>query len=160
MAILAFIVLLLVANGAPLFTAYFLGPHYAAPIDGGRLLPDGNRLFGRTKTWRGLVAALFCTSFAAVFLGYSFFLGSAVAVMAMTGDLISSFAKRRQGLASSSFAFGLDQIPEALLPALAVGMPLLGFSLLEVALVVVIFLALELVSSGPLHRLGIRKPAA
>ena len=157
---LAFIVLLLVANGAPLFTAYFLGPYYAAPIDGGRLLSDGNRLFGRTKTWRGLIAAFLSSGLAAVLLDYSFFLGIAIAAMAMTGDLISSFAKRRQGLASSSFAFGLDQIPEALLPALAVGMPLLGFSVLDAALVVAIFLALELISSGPLHRLGIRKPAA
>jgi len=42
-----------------------------------------------------------------------------VALMAMLGDLFSSFLKRRMGLAPSCQAIGLDQIPESLLPMLA-----------------------------------------
>ena len=41
-----------------------------------------------------------------------------MATTAMSGDLLSSFLKRRLGLAPSSRATGLDQIPESLLPAL------------------------------------------
>ena len=37
----------------------------------------------------------------------------------MAGDLLSSFLKRRLGLAPSSRATGLDQIPESLFPLLA-----------------------------------------
>ena len=37
----------------------------------------------------------------------------------MTGDLFSSFIKRRFGSAPSSQALGLDQIPESLLPLVA-----------------------------------------
>jgi hypothetical protein len=41
----------------------------------------------------------------------------------MAGDLFSSFVKRRLGLAASSRAPGLDQIPEALAPLLAIASP-------------------------------------
>ena len=37
----------------------------------------------------------------------------------MAGDCISSFVKRRLGLKASSIALGLDQVPEALFPAVA-----------------------------------------
>ena len=37
----------------------------------------------------------------------------------MAGDLLSSFVKRRMGVAPSGKATGLDQIPEALLPLAA-----------------------------------------
>ena len=160
MSILVFVVFLLVANGAPLITAYLLGPFYASPVDGGRTLADGNRLFGRTKTWRGIAASITFTAALSLLLGFSLALGAAIAGCAMLGDLGSSYTKRRQGLNSSSFSFGIDQIPEALLPAIFVGMPVFGFSLLEAALIVVLFLLLELLSSRPLQRLGIRKVAS
>jgi hypothetical protein len=38
----------------------------------------------------------------------------------MSGDCLFSFAKRRLGLKSSEMAIGLDQIPEALLPAISI----------------------------------------
>ncbi len=157
MSVLVFVVFLLVANGAPLITAYLLGPYYASPVDGGKTLADGHRLFGRTKTWRGIVASVTATTLLSLLLGLSAFLGIAIAFCAMLGDLTSSYTKRRQGLSSSSFAFGIDQIPEAILPAVFVGIPVFGFGLLDVALVVILFLLLELLSSRPLQRLGIRK---
>ena len=68
-----------------------------------------------------ILAALLCTSVAAVLVGLSAFIGLQVAAGAMLGDLLSSFTKRRIGIASSDMALGLDQIPEVLVPALLVG---------------------------------------
>ena len=73
----------------------------------------------------------------------------------MTGDIISSFIKRRAGLASSARALGLDQIPEALLPMLLAWLWLdLGW--LIVAVVVVLFTVSNILLSPILYRLGIR----
>src|SRR5690606_6647640 len=87
-------------------------------IDGGVTLADGRALFGATKTWRGLVGSMLATTSLAVLLGLGWRVGLLVAAGAMLGDLLSSFSKRRLGFASSARAPGLDQLPEALLPAL------------------------------------------
>ncbi len=42
-----------VANMSPVFTAKMF-PKWSHPIDGGRMAPDGERLLGNGKTWRGL----------------------------------------------------------------------------------------------------------
>ena len=50
--------LLVVANGTPVLTARLLGNRAKHRIDFGTQLPDGHGLFGSSKTWRGLLAAL------------------------------------------------------------------------------------------------------
>lgn len=157
MDILGFIALLLAANGAPLMIAYLFGPRYNKSVDRGLILSDGYPLFGSSKTWRGILASVVVTTVAAMVLGFPALLGCAVALLAMLGDLLSSYIKRRLGLASSSFVLGLDQIPETLLPALLIGIPVLGMRTLDVIFVVSAFLFLELASSRPLRHLGIRK---
>lgn len=113
------LLLLLVANGAPVVAKKLLGATCARPIDGGARLFDGRPLLGRSKTWRGLAAALLATGLAAPLLGLPVSLGALIGAGAMAGDLLSSFVKRRLGRAPSSRALGLDQIPEALIPLLA-----------------------------------------
>ena len=76
-------------------------------------------LFGPSKTIRGVVASLLVTTFGAPVIGLEFGIGLLVATTAMAGDLLSSFVKRRLGLAPSSRATGLDQVPESLFPLLA-----------------------------------------
>ena len=61
----------------------------------------------------------FFTAFAAVLIGLPWQAGTLTAICAMAGDCISSFVKRRLGLKPSSIALGLDQVPEALFPAVA-----------------------------------------
>jgi CDP-2,3-bis-(O-geranylgeranyl)-sn-glycerol synthase len=46
-------------------------------------------------------------------------IGALVGSAAMSGDLFSSFLKRRIGLPVSSRVVGLDQVPESLFPLLA-----------------------------------------
>ncbi|MGB3390431.1 MAG: CDP-archaeol synthase [Pseudaminobacter sp.] len=74
---------------------------------------------------------------------------------AMAGDMLSSFVKRRLRLAPSAMAPGLDQVPESLLPLLAVR-NLLGLSILDVAVGVAAFWAGELIVSRLLYALHIR----
>jgi CDP-2,3-bis-(O-geranylgeranyl)-sn-glycerol synthase len=71
-----------------------------------------------------------------------------VAAGAIAGDLLSSFVKRRLGLASSSMAIGLDQIPEALVPAL-LSCILLPLGWLDILAVVMLFFVANLVLSPP-----------
>ena len=113
------LVLLSSRTGAPILFERFLGRRFAAPIDAGIVLRDGHRLLGRSKTWRGVAAAILVTSLAANLIGISWRLGAVVGVCAMAGDCLSSFAKRRLGFEASGAALGLDQIPKSLLPAFA-----------------------------------------
>jgi CDP-2,3-bis-(O-geranylgeranyl)-sn-glycerol synthase len=111
--------LIIVANGAPLLFERILGTHFSSPIDFGIVLRDGHRLLGRSKTWRGVAAAILVTPFAANLIGLPWRLGAVVGVCAMLGDCLSSFVKRRLGFRASGIVLGLDQIPESLFPAVA-----------------------------------------
>jgi CDP-2,3-bis-(O-geranylgeranyl)-sn-glycerol synthase len=68
---------------------------------------------------------------------------------------LSSFLKRRRGLELHAQAFGLDQIPEALIPLLLLRTTL-GLSTMDIAVTVVAFIILELVLSRLLFMLNIR----
>ncbi|MBI5039693.1 MAG: CDP-archaeol synthase, partial [Gammaproteobacteria bacterium] len=126
------------------------------PIDANRRFIDGQALLGPSKTWRGLVAALLITPCAALLLGVPASIGLLIAVTAMLGDLLSSFCKRRLRIPPSGMALGLDQIPESLLPLLAVQRHF-GLDWLDILQLTLIFVALELVLSRILYRLHIRK---
>jgi CDP-2,3-bis-(O-geranylgeranyl)-sn-glycerol synthase len=155
LAVLQVLLLLAVANGTPVIVKRLLGPRLAGPIDFGRRLPDGRPVFGPSKTWRGLLLAIFATSLAAAALDLGWRLGLLVGALAMLGDLLSSFTKRRLGRASSSRALGLDQIPESLLPLIACRGPL-GLDWLDVMLGTAVFLLGEILLSRWLYRLRIR----
>lgn len=154
--LLQVLLLLMVANGAPVVAARLLPAAWMRPVDRGYVLGDGRPLFGRSKTWPGLVAAVTATAAAAVLFGYEWIVGAATGAAAMIGDLLSSFTKRRMGIAPSGQALGIDQIPEALLPALVLAywLPLTPF---EVGLAAVLFFILELPLSVALFHLGVRK---
>jgi hypothetical protein len=150
-------ILLLVANGAPILLRRMLYERGAWPVDGGRLLAwDRQRWLGRSKTWRGLAAAILTTGLAAALLGLPWATGFRVGVWAMAGDLLSSFIKRRLKLAPGSMALGLDQIPESLFPLLAVGGELkLGAA--AIGWLVLGFIGLELALSRILYAAHIRE---
>ncbi len=118
-SILQILVLLTLANGAPVVAKKIFGERFNSPLDGGVAFFDGRPLFGKSKTIRGIVVAVLATAAAAPLIGLSLATGAIVAAAAMAGDLLSSFTKRRLGFKPSSQALGLDQIPESLLPMLA-----------------------------------------
>ncbi|MFO1126765.1 MAG: CDP-archaeol synthase [Methylocystis sp.] len=73
----------------------------------------------------------------------------------MVGDLFSSFLKRRLKIPPSSMAIRLDQIPEALLPAL-VARCVLPLTLLDITAIVFVFFIAELLISRLFFALKIR----
>jgi len=150
------LLLLLIANGSPIVVRELLGSRFDRPLDGGKVLADGHRLLGPSKTWRGLVAAVSVTTLFALALGLPWEIGVTIGVFAMLGDTASSFIKRRLGLTSSTMAPGLDHIPESILPLLACK-PLLALSWTQVLLLSLCFMAANMVLSRLLHRLGIRR---
>jgi hypothetical protein len=110
--------LLMLANGAPVIAKRIFGQRFNWPLDGGIVFLDGRPLFGPSKTWRGVIAAVLVTTCGAMVIGFRPTIGPFVALAATAGDLSSSFIKRRWAMPSSSRALGLDQIPESLLPLL------------------------------------------
>jgi CDP-2,3-bis-(O-geranylgeranyl)-sn-glycerol synthase len=133
-----------------------MGKRLDFAIDCGRRLADNNRILGNSKTWRGVVGAIIVTPVGAVLLGYPASTGALIAVYAVLGDILSSFIKRRLGLAPSSMAPLLDQVPESLLPALMF-MDTFGMNYQSIIILVCIFVVMELLLSIILFKLGIRK---
>lgn len=150
------IALLVVANGAPVLLNNMQGEHWAWPVDNGLKLRDGRRLFGDSKTWRGLCSAILFTMIAAILSGIDLLTGILFGALAMTGDLLTSFIKRRMGCIESSHARGLDTVPESLLPVLLLKEPL-TLSLIDIILIVTFFFLIEEWVSPVLYRLHIRK---
>lgn len=152
---LKLLLLIMMANGAPVIAAAICGAWCAWPLDRGWMLADGDRLLGDSKTWRGALAALLASGIGAMLLGLPLWVGAVIGLAAMIGDVLSSFVKRRLGVSASGMVFGLDQIPEALLPLLAVADEF-ALTWRAISGIVIGFIALELALSPLLYWLGIR----
>ncbi len=83
---------------------------WSTPLDQGAVFLDGQRVLGDSKTFRGVIFALLGSILAADVVGLPWALGLMVGALAMTGDCLSSFIKRRLGYESGAMALGLDQI--------------------------------------------------
>ena len=153
--ILEGLLLLVLANGAPVGVKLLFGNRFTTPLDFGMRLADGNPLFGGSKTIRGLASAILATTLAGAALDIGWKAGALFGLLAMAGDLMSSFTKRRLGLAPSSRATGIDQIPEAVLPLLLSRGPL-DLTLADVAIGSVAFMLGGIYGSRILFRLGLR----
>jgi hypothetical protein len=149
------LMLITVANGTPVAAKLILGDRAAAPLDGGLMLSDGHPLFGPSKTVRGVMLAVIATALSSVVLGLGWKVGILVGSVAMAGDLVSSFTKRRLGRASSSQAIGLDQLPESVLPLLACRL-LLALSWLDIIVTAALFCAGKIVLSRLLFKVRLR----
>jgi CDP-2,3-bis-(O-geranylgeranyl)-sn-glycerol synthase len=149
------LILLAVANGAPIVAKKVLGGAFAHPLDGGWTLSNGQPLFGSSNTIRGIVVAVIASMLVALLLGIPWTTGLLVGATAMAGDLVSSFLKRRMGMAPSSRAFGLDHGFESLFPALA-AMAELNMTLLDVLAITALFTAGGQVLSVLLFKMRLR----
>jgi hypothetical protein len=152
---LQLLVLLMLANGAPVAAKNILGDRFSYPLDAGVEFVDGRPLFGRSKTIRGIVLAVLVTTAGAPLIGLDWRIGVMTGSLAMAGDLASSFVKRRMALPPSSRASGLDQVPEALLPLLA-SRNLLSLSIADIGVVVGLFFIGEVLLSRILYALSLR----
>ena len=155
LAILQSMVLVTMANGAPVVAKKLFGRHFAYPLDGGVTFIDRRPLFGSSKTLRGILVSILVTAASAPLMGLDLWIGTLVAGTAMAGDVLSSFVKRRLDLPPSSRALGLDQVPESLLPLL-VCRDFLSLTAADIALGVGIFFVGELILSRLLYRAHLR----
>jgi len=107
------------------------------PIDFGKKFIDGKRLLGDGKTWEGLVTGLLGGSLASIvvstYLRQSSFIPISVlaSFMALIGDILESFIKRRLGIKRGEPLPILDQLDFAIAATLTYA--ILGY-MKEVAL--------------------------
>lgn len=147
--------LIILANGTPVVAKTILGNRFSRPLDSGAKCRDGEPLFGASKTIRGVLLSVLITMASAHFLGLGFKIGALIGNIAMTGDLFSSFLKRRLRLTASSRAIGLDQVPESLFPLLACRRAL-SLSALDIVVAAGTFFIGEILISRVLYKLHMR----
>lgn len=150
------LMLLIVANGAPVIMRKFLHQRWSYPVDCGITWFDRRRVFGPNKTWRGVLAGTLASAGVSGLAGTGLVFGSLFGLLALTGDLLSSFLKRRFGLLPSARVTGLDQLPEAILPmGFAAWWLELGW--VTMLTVTLLFVIANMVLSPLMHRIGIRR---
>ena len=140
--IIKLVLLLVITNGAPVIARLLLRQRFNQPLDRNLRFIDGRPLLGPAKTVRGIVSAIFLTALMAPLFDLSPVQGSLFALLAMSGDLVSSFIKRRMGITSSRSAPLLDQLPETLLP-LWVMHPVLEETLREACAAILVFVVID-----------------
>lgn len=149
------LILLGLANGAPLLAKKLLGARFSLPVDTGTTAPDHQAFFGSSKTLRGVLLSVLFTALGGRFLGFPFGKAALIGTGAMAGDLFSSFCKRRLRLPTSSKAIGLDQVPESLFPLLLCR-KWLSLNVLDVLVIITSFFLGELAISKILYRFHLR----
>jgi len=140
--LITLVLLLVITNGAPVLASLLLGQRFNQPLDRNLQFIDERPLLGPTKTVRGIVSAIFLTTLMAPLFGLSPAQGSLFAVLTMTGDVVSSFIKRRLGITSSRSAPLLDQLPETLFP-LWIMHPVLKETLEEACAAMLVFVVID-----------------
>ena len=153
--VLKLLVLLALANGTPVVAKKIFGSRFAHPLDGNTAFVDGRPLFGRSKTIRGVALAVLAATLGAPLIGLESQIGFVVGSLAMAGDLVSSFVKRRLDLPPSSRASGLDQVPEALFPLLGCR-SLVSLTIADIGAGVALFFIGDVVASRLLYRAHLR----
>jgi predicted MPP superfamily phosphohydrolase len=112
------LVILIAANAAPLVSSRFCPKGRARPLDNGRKLADGNPILGENKTLWGLISGIGAAGLLSLLFGLPLIIGLLIASVSLLGDLLTSFIKRRLGLAEGESAYLLDHLLEGALPLL------------------------------------------
>jgi CDP-archaeol synthase len=156
LAIAETVVLVVIANAAPVALKRLLSNRCSMPVDGGLVLADGRPLLGPSKTWREVAIGILAPAFMSPLMNLPWQAGALTGAAAMVGDCLASFVKRCLGLAASSMALGLDQIPEYLVPAISMR-AYAPLSAIDILMAVLIFFIGELALSRVFFRLGLRE---
>ncbi|HKQ12700.1 MAG TPA: CDP-archaeol synthase [Steroidobacteraceae bacterium] len=145
------LVLLVAANAVPVVVARLSRGRWAAPLDFGCVLADGERLFGSHKTWRGLLSGIAAGAAVSLVLDVMPVIGAGFACASLLADATSSAVKRRMHLKPGTEYLGIDQIGEALVPLGLFATPL-SLQWSEVFAVTAIFTVLDVATARFRHR--------
>jgi len=128
-----------------------------------------NRVFGQSKTLRGLVFGVAAGSLIALLLSFTpfyfplltksqrFILGFLTSVGALAGDLLGSFVKRRLKITSSSPSFLLDQLPFLYFAIIfASAYQNLGLDVMDLVFLTLLTLVIHPVSNYLAHAIGLK----
>ena len=157
--VLSLVLFLLWVNGLPPLISMLYGDRWNRPLDGGRVWQDQQPIFGPHKTIRGIIASLLGGTLAAPLLGIAWWVAGLATLLAMSGDLLSSFIKRRRALKSGTEIVILDQIFESLLPTLFLG-AILNLNWGQIAAIQIVFITIAYWSSRFWHFILNRPPLA
>ncbi len=160
-----------IANMAPVIAARLpVLRHWQTPIDLG-VTWRGKPLFGKNKTWRGLLFGTLCAGLVALLQFYLFMpyvgaageailLGLSLGFGALAGDAIASFFKRQRGVPAGKSWIPFDQT-DYILGGLALAYPVAhGVLTLPLVLtVIVLYGGLHVLVSYIGYLLGLKKSA-
>lgn len=154
------------ANAAPpLINKVPLINKWRTPLDFGMIV-RGKPLFGKNKTWRGLISGMILAGIAAWILyphlgtdtGNTlshFIIGATLGFGALLGDAIESFFKRQVGIPSGSSWIVFDQI-DYVVGAILFSLPFVRFNLIDYVFVIIIYFCLHFVVSYIGYLLGFK----
>jgi CDP-2,3-bis-(O-geranylgeranyl)-sn-glycerol synthase len=130
------------------------------PIDYGRVLSDGQRMFGDNKTYRGFASGLLVGVVVGVF--ESIFVSSNLLIVAilaslgaLIGDLLGAFVKRRFKIAPGSSFPLLDQL-DFVVGAILIISPITSLSLGTVLILLLVTPPIHLLTNLGAHALGLK----
>lgn len=115
---LKILVILLVANTAPILFSALLPKVRRWPLDNGRRLADGRPLLGEHKTLWGFLSGIGAAGIFSLLMGLPLAMGLLIGLVSLLGDLLTSFLKRRLGLVEGETAHLFDHLLEGALPLL------------------------------------------
>lgn len=155
------------ANAAPpLINKVPLINRWKTPLDFGMTV-RGQRMFGKNKTWRGLISGMLISGITAwllyPYLGTDtgntlshFIIGASLGFGALLGDAIESFFKRQIGIPSGSSWIVFDQI-DYVVGAILFSLPFVRLNLIDYVFVVITYFCLHFIVSYIGYVLGFKE---
>lgn len=155
------------ANAAPpLINKVPLINKWRTPLDFGMTV-RGHRMFGKNKTWRGLISGMLLAGITAWILYPNlgtdtgntlshFIIGISLGFGALLGDAIESFFKRQIGIPSGSSWLVFDQI-DYVIGAILFSLPFVRLNTIDYVIVVITYFCLHFIVSYLGYLLGFKE---
>lgn len=138
--------------------------NWNTPLDFGRSY-RGQRIFGKNKTWRGLLSGVLFGTLTGYILSQTYFtdydtvlftvLAASMSFGALAGDAIESFFKRQRGIPSGKPWFPFDQT-DYIIGGLLFTLPVTIVPLWVAAWVLALYFGLHLLSSYIGYVIGLK----
>lgn len=138
---------------------------WKAPLDFGKSY-RGQRIFGKNKTWRGLISGVLLGTLTGYLLSQTYFtdynsvlftlLAASMSFGALAGDAIESFFKRQRQIPAGKPWFPFDQT-DYIIGGLLFTLPVTLIPLWVGAWVLILYFGLHLISSYIGYLLGLKE---